>query len=207
MNPKLAAAFLLLSVALAAGCGAARPSKYYQLTMPSDLGAETPSDPYPVSLLLGTLMASHLYREDRIVYSSSSESMGAYEYHRWAEPPTEMIEEVLLRELRASGRYRGVNFLRSGARGDYVISGRLYDFKEVSGSPLSARVTFELTMRDNKTASTVWNHSYSHDEPVSGKDVPAVVAALNRNVQRGVNEFRSSLNEYFSAHPVNPSSQ
>jgi len=205
MNPRLTAAFLLLSVALAAGCGAARPSKYYQLTMPGDFAAESPSDPYPVNLLLGTLMASHLYREDHIIYSSSSESMGAYEYHRWAEPPTEMIEEVLLRELRASGRYRGVNFLRSGARGDYVISGRLYDFKEVSGSPLLARVTFELTMRDNKTASTVWNHYYSHDEPVSGKDVPAIVAALNRNVQRGVSEFRSSLNEYFSAHPVNPS--
>jgi ABC-type uncharacterized transport system auxiliary subunit len=207
MNPKLAAAFLLLSVALAAGCGAARPSKYYQLTMPSDLAADPPSDPYPVSLLLGALMASHLYREDHIVYSSGNESMGAYEYQRWAEPPTEMIEEVLLRQLRASGRYRGVNFLRTGARGDYVISGYLYDFKEVAGSPISARVAFELSMRDNKTASTVWNHYYSHDEPVGGKDVSAVVAALNRNVQRGVSEFRSSLNEYFSAHPVNPPSQ
>jgi ABC-type uncharacterized transport system auxiliary subunit len=207
MNPKLAAALLLLGTGLAAGCGAARPSKYYQLTMPSELAADPPSDPYPVSLLLGTLMASHLYREDHIVYSSGSESMGTYEYQRWAEPPTEMIEEVLLRELRTSGRYRGVNFVRSGARGDYVISGHLYDFKEVSGPSLSARVTLELTMRDNKTASSVWNHYYSHDEPVSGKDVSAIVAALNRNVQRGINEFRSSLNEYFSAHPVQPPSQ
>ncbi len=206
MNPKLVTAFLLLSVVLAAGCGAARPSKYYQLTIPNNLSADPPSDPYPVSLLLGSLMASHLYREDRIVYSSGGETMGAYEYQRWAEPPTEMIEEVFLRELRASGRYRGVNLLRSGARGDYVISGRLYDFKEVSGSPILARVSFELTMRD-KTASTVWNHYYSHDEPVDGKDVPAIVAALNRNVQRGVNEFRSSLNEYFSAHPVASSPQ
>src|SRR4029077_8390541 len=207
MKPKLAATFVLLSVALTAGCGAARPSKYYQLTIPNDLAADPPSDPYPVSLLLGTLMASHLYREDRIVYSSGNESMGAYEYHRWAEPPTEMIEEVLLRELRASGRYRAVNFLRSGALGDYVISGRLYDFKEVSGSPILARVTFELAMRDNKTSTSVWSHYYSHDEPVSGKDVPAVVAALNRNVLRGVSEFRSNLNEYFSTHPVNPAPQ
>lgn len=207
MNLKLAAAFLLLGVVLAAGCGATRPSKYYQLTMPNNLSADLPSDPYPVSLLLASLISSHLYREDRIVYSSGGESMGAYEYQRWAEPPTEMIQEVLLRELRASGRYRGVNSLRSGARGDYVISGRLYDFKEVSGPPLLARVSFELTMRDNKTASTVWNHSYSHDEPVDGKDVPAVVAALNRNTLRGVSEFRSSLNEYFSTHPVNPSPQ
>src|SRR5258708_39331087 len=77
MLPNLAAAFLLLSVALAAGCGAARPSKYYQLTVPNDLGTDAATDPYPVSLLLSPLMASHLYREDRIVYSSGGTSMGA----------------------------------------------------------------------------------------------------------------------------------
>jgi ABC-type uncharacterized transport system auxiliary subunit len=207
MIPKIAAGVLLLGVALTAGCGAARPSKYYQLTMPNDISVDPQSNPYPVSLLLSPLMASHLYREDRIVYGSSGEHMGTYEYQRWAEPPTEMIEEVLLRQLRASGHYRAVYLLRSNARGDYVIHGRLYDFKEISGSALSARVTLELEMRDSKTGVTVWNHYYSHDEPVSGKDVSAVVAALNRNVQRGLNEFRASLEQYFSAHPVSSSAQ
>lgn len=204
MIPKIAAGVLLLGVALTAGCGAARPSKYYQLTMPNDISVEPQSNPYPVILLLSPLMASHLYREDRIVYGSSGEHMGTYEYQRWAEPPTEMIEEVLLRQLRATGRYRAVYLLRSNARGDYVIRGRLFDFKEISGSALLARVTLELEMRDSKTGVTVWNHYYSHDEPVSGKDVSAVVAALNRNVQRGLNEFRASLEQYFSAHPVTP---
>jgi len=45
-------------------------------------------------------MTSHLYREDRIVYGNGAEQLGTYEYQRWAEPPTEMIQEVLLRELR-----------------------------------------------------------------------------------------------------------
>src|SRR5713101_9205388 len=147
-----------LTVGLLSGCGATRPSKYYQLTVPADPIAVEKPDAVPVTLLLGALMTSHLYREDRIVYGNGSEQLGAYEYQRWAEPPTEMIQEVLLRELRASGRYRSVNFVRSGARGDYVLSGHLYDFKEVSGPPILARVTFELAMRDIKTASTVWNH-------------------------------------------------
>src|SRR5260370_13011881 len=94
MLPNLAAAFLLLSVALAAGCGAARPSKYYQLTVPDNLGADPPADPYPVSLLLSPFMASHLYREDRIVYSSAGESMGAYHYSPSPQPPTELLDEV-----------------------------------------------------------------------------------------------------------------
>jgi len=183
------------------GCGGARPSKYYQLTIPGEHVAPPGADSISATILLGPLFASHLYREDRIVYSGSGEQMGTYEYHRWAEPPTEMIQEVLLRELRASSRYKAVYVERSSASGDFLIRGRLYDFKEVSGSAMLAKVTFELEMRDLKSASTVWTHYYTHDEPISGKDVPAVVAALDRNVQAAVKEMLASLDQYFAEHP------
>jgi ABC-type uncharacterized transport system auxiliary subunit len=186
---------------LIAGCGAARPAKYYQLTVPTDNAADPPADVYPVTLLMGPLMASHLYREDHIVYSSRGEDMGIYEYQRWVEPPAEMIQEVLFRALRSSGRYRSVHTQRSSIRGDYLLHGHLYDFKEITGSPMSARLSLELELRDTKTSNTVWTHVYNHDEPVKGKDVSAVVAALNRNVQRATNEFTASLAQYFSAHP------
>src|SRR6266478_2973556 len=100
----------LLCAALLAGCGAARPSKYYQLTVPGNDSADPPGDAFPVTIVMGPLMSSHLYREDRIVYSSN-------------------------------------------------------------------------------------------DEAVSGKDVSAVVAALDHNVHRATNEFTGSLAGYFSAHP------
>src|ERR1700686_343643 len=131
----------VLAAGLLTSCGAARPSKYYQLTIPGDSTPVPDRSPYPVTLLLGPLRASHLYREDHIVYSSSGEHMGTYEYQLWAEPPTEMMEEVLQRELRASGRYRAVDALRSNSRGDYILYGRLYDFKEISGATLLARLT------------------------------------------------------------------
>jgi ABC-type uncharacterized transport system auxiliary subunit len=198
---------LTLSVLAAAGCGAARPSKYYQLTIPAAAAPAADPAPYPVTLLLAPLSASHLYREDHIVYSSAGQNMGTYESQRWAEPPTEMIGEVLFRELRASGHYRTVNAAHSNARGDYVLHGRLYDFKEVSGSPLMGRVAFELELRDAKSGDTVWTHYYSQDEPVSGKDVPAVVAALDRNVQKGIGEARASLDQYFAAHPATAAAQ
>ena len=193
-----------LCAVLLAGCGAARPSKYYQLTVPSNDGADPPGDAFPVTIVMGPLLSSHLYREDHIVYSSNGEAMGTYEYQRWAEPPTEMIEEVLFRALRSSGRYRSVYALRSSIRGDYLLHGQLYDFKEVTASSMSARFALELELRDTKTGNTVWTHLYNHDEPVSGKDVSAVVAALNRNVHRATNEFTVSLAQYFSAHPPAP---
>jgi len=191
----------LLCAALLAGCGAARPSKYYQLTVPGDNGADPPGDAFPVTIVMGPLMSSHLYREDHIVYSSNGEAMGTYEYQRWAEPPTEMIQEILFRALRSSGRYRSVYAQRSSIRGDYLLHGQLYDFKEIAGSSMSARLAIELELRDTKTGITVWTHLYNHDEPISGKDVSAVVAALDHNVHSATNEFTASLAQYFSAHP------
>jgi ABC-type uncharacterized transport system auxiliary subunit len=197
----------VLMAALAAGflsgCGAARPSKYYQLTVPGDTATVAERSPYAVTLLLGPLRASHLYREDHIVYSSSGANMGTYEYQRWAEPPTEMLVDVLLRDLRASGRYRAVDVLRSNSHGDFILYGRLYDFKEISATPMMARVTIDLELRETKSGSTVWTHYYSHDEPVTGKDISAVVAALDRNAQRGMGEVKSSLDQYFSTRSLN----
>ncbi len=195
-------AALAVTAGWGSGCGATRPSRYYQLTVPPEAASVERADAVPVTLLLGALMTSHLYREDRIVFGNGPEQLGTYEYQRWAEPPTEMIEEVLLRELRRSGHYRAVHVRRSNVRGDFAIRGSLYDFKEVTGNPTAARVTLELEMRDLKSGATVWSHYYTHDEPASGKDVPAIVAALDQNVQRGVKEVVASLDEYFASHPV-----
>ena len=192
-----------LSAGLLAGCGAARPSKYYQLTVPGDVTPVADRTPYPVTLLLGPLRASHLYREDHIVFSSSGESMGTYQYQQWAEPPTEMLVDVLLRDLRASGKYRAVDALRSNSHGDFILYGRLYDFKEISASPVMARLTMDLQLRETKTGSTVWTHYYSHDEPVNEKDISAVVAAMDRNAQRGMGEIKASLDQYFSTRASN----
>lgn len=199
MKRKFIFPALMLGFGILNGCGAARPSKFYQLTLPNDKAAGADPAPFPVTLLLGPITTSHLYRDDHIVYTSNGEAMGTYEYHRWAEPPSEMISDVLLRELQESERYQHVYSLRSDSRGDYVLRGRLYDFREIAGNGLAARVAFDFELRDSKTGTTVWNRSYSHDEPVNGKDVSAVVAAMDRNVQNGLSEVLSGLDQYFSA--------
>ncbi len=198
MKRKFIFPALMLCLGILNGCGAARPSKFYQLTLPNDKASGTDPAPFPVTLLLGPITTSHLYRDDHIVYTSNDEAMGTYEYQRWAEPPSEMITDVLLRELQKSERYQHVYSLRSDARGDYILRGHLYDFREISGNGLAARVAFDFELRDSKTGTTVWNRSYSHDEPVNGKDVSAVVAAMDRNVQSGLSEVLEGLDKYFS---------
>jgi ABC-type uncharacterized transport system auxiliary subunit len=179
-----------------AGCGAAKPSKYYALDLPGVRPAS--GNTYPVALLVGRISAPHLYRDDRLVFRNSDTQIGTYEYHRWAEPPSEMLEAILLRMLRASGKYQTVQRLASNTRGDYIVRGRLHQFEEISGTPIQARVTFELELYDQKTGTTAWTHFYSQEEPVTGKSVPDVVQALNRNIQRGLTEATDSLDRFFA---------
>ena len=200
MATRAAIIMLAMAVGGLCGCGAVPQSKYYQLTAPGGASSAPVGNPLPVTLLVGPLKASHLYREDRLVYATDSEEMGTYQVHRWAEPPAEMLQQLLWRSLRASHRYSAVYPLTSGSRGDFLVQGNLYDFKELSGGTLAARVNIELELRETKTGSIVWTHSYSHDEPVGGKDVSAVVSALDQNARRWVTEAESSLNEYFAAH-------
>jgi ABC-type uncharacterized transport system auxiliary subunit len=201
MPGRITVSMLALAVVFAAGCGAARPSKYYQLTVPANSATAEHSSTLPITLLIGRITAPALYREDQIVYSSGRENMGTYEYQKWAEPPTEMIAEIMLRQFRGSGRYHGVYTLRSDIRGDFLLHGHLYDFKEIEGGSIIGRVTMELELRDIKTGTVVWTHFYTHDEPAGGKDIDSVVAALDKNIQQGITEFRASLDQYFAEHP------
>jgi ABC-type uncharacterized transport system auxiliary subunit len=191
--------FALVALALC-GCGAIPQSKYYELQAPHQTNSSAAADTFPVTILVGPLKASHLYREDRLVYATDSEQMGTYELQRWAAPPTEMLRDMLWRTLQSSHRYNGVHLLTSNSHGDFVLEGNLMDFKEISGANLTARLNLELELHELKTGAVVWTHECVHDEPVSAKEVSAVVAALDQNAQRCVTGAETSLSEYFSTH-------
>jgi ABC-type uncharacterized transport system auxiliary subunit len=112
-----------------------------------------------------------------------------------------MIQELLWRSLQTSGRYSAVNLLTSSSRGNFLLEGNLYDFKELSSSSLAARVNLQLELHDMKTGAIVWTRSCNRDEPVTGKGVPAVVATLDQDAQNCVSDAQAGLNEYFAAHP------
>jgi len=183
------------------GCPAPRPIKYYQLTYPG--AALTASDAIDATIMVLALEGSPLYLNNRIVYGFAGPEMGTYENERWAEPPVQIMQTALIRGLRASGRFRGVYTIRSDSNGRFVLGGYLYDFKEVDASSIVARLNYEVRLRDRKTSSTVWSHTYAHDEPVAEKTVSAVVSAMDKNVQRSVQEVQAGLEEYFRSHPVN----
>jgi ABC-type uncharacterized transport system auxiliary subunit len=193
-------ALVVLLAGLVAGCGASRPVKYYVL----DIGpapATSPAAQVPVTLLVSHITASHLYRDDRLVYGSGAVQLGTYEYERWAEPPAELMQDMVISSLRASGTYRSVSRISSNLRGDYIVRGHLYALDEVESQGLAARFSFQLELFDPKNGATLWSSAYTHDEPVNGKKVSDVVEALDRDVRAGLTQLTGELGQYFASHP------
>ncbi|HMD97409.1 MAG TPA: ABC-type transport auxiliary lipoprotein family protein [Terriglobia bacterium] len=187
---------------LAAGLGACgggpmHPMHFYSLTLPS--GLVPSATPFPVTLLVGHIQAPPMLRGDLILFRTGANEVDTYPYRRWAAPPAEMVDVRLLRMLRGSGKYQSVTDLGSSARGDYIVRGRLDGFEEVdSGAAIEGRVILEVELFDEKTDRTVWSQSYSHDEASKGRDVADVVAALDRNLQQGLETLTAGMDEYFA---------
>ena len=59
----------------------------------------------------------------------------------------------------------------------------------------------DFELRDVKTGDAVWQHYYTHDEPIGAKTVTDVVAALDKNVQMAANDVAYGMEQYFAAHP------
>jgi ABC-type uncharacterized transport system auxiliary subunit len=198
MRFSLALAALAL---LLAGCGHLQPVRYYEISYPAVGPAE--QKPLYGTLLVRAFATSHLYREDRIVYGSDSEQMGMYQNERWSEPPAEMLQNALVREMRSTGRFRIVTPLRSDSNGDFLLTGHLYDFKEVSGNGIIiARLSFDAELRDLKTGTTLWTCTYKDDEPSKGKDVASLAAAMDLNVQRSVQKVEAGVLDKLANYPA-----
>ena len=54
----------------------------------------------------------------------------------------------------------------------------------------------QFDLYDRKTGKVVWSHSYSQSEPVQGKEISAVVTALDVNLDRGLKEVAAGINQY-----------
>ena len=199
---KRLACLALLTACVIAGCVSARSPRYYRLNLaPASAQSNTPS--YPVSILVGRLSAPRILRDDRVIYGMSDVELGVDEYHRWTEAPTEMIEQLLVERLRRSGQYKSVQRISSTARGDYLLRGHLSSLNEIDDpAGIKARFNIQLELFDQKSGSVVWTDTYSHDEPVEKKSVTAVVEALQKNMNAGMEQLTASLAQYFASRPA-----
>jgi ABC-type uncharacterized transport system auxiliary subunit len=129
-------------------------------------------------------------RQGAIVYKTSPEQIGFYNYHRWAVDPREFVTNAVAENLRASGNFAQVKLYDGRSDIDYVLSGRLEKLEEVDyGGDVKVEVAISAQMTNISTGATVWTNAVSEVGTVGQRNVPAVVAEMNATMGRAIEKL------------------
>ncbi len=187
-------ALMLAIGAILTGCGGRlRYPSYYTLNLPAP-----PDPPAPEivrnSIAVREFQCPGYLRQGPIVYRSTPEKIGFYEYHRWAEDPRTVVTGVVIDHLRASGQYAMVSMYNGRSDHDYIFSGRLEKLEEVDYEPgVKVEVAMSAQITSVKTGATVWSNAVSETGRVSERNVPGVVSQMNRTMEVAIDKLLATI--------------
>jgi ABC-type uncharacterized transport system auxiliary subunit len=190
---KITTVLALVMLATLVGCGRMRYPAYYTLNLPAPPDPPAPEN-VRSSIAVREFQAPNYLRQGPIVYRTTPEEIGFYEYHRWAADPRQVVTGAVIDHLRASGQYSMVSAYNGRPDNEYIFSGRLEKLEEVdysAGVKVEIEMSAEIT--NVKTGATVWSNSVSEAEPVSKRTVPGVVSQLNQTMELAINKLLSTV--------------
>jgi ABC-type uncharacterized transport system auxiliary subunit len=200
MKKLTTALALMVTLFALAGCGRVRYPAYYTLNLPA------PPDPpaaenVRTSIAVREFQSPNYLRQGPIVYRTTPEEIGFYEYHRWAADPRTVVTNAVVDHLRAGGQFSMVSMYDGRPNNDYVFSGRLEKLEEVdSQEGVKVEVAISAQITQVATGATVWSNAVSEIRPVPQRNVGGVVSEMNRTVD-------SALNKLLSTVPAPPASE
>ena len=179
---------VLAGVIALAGCSLLGGKK----TPPTQYAPMAPSTAEPgwphvdAQLVLAPVQIARPYDSLRIAVRPTPQELQVYKDAAWAQRPSEMLANSLLRLLEDSGRLRGVGRAGSGVNGDFRLLLDVRRFESDYAGAATPKATLEVraTLLRNDAADVVATRTFVEAEPVNGTAVPQVVDAFDRALAR-----------------------
>lgn len=191
--------FILALLPALAGCGKVRYPAYYTLNLPP--APDPPAQENQTSIAVREFQSPGYLRQGPIVYRNTPEEIGFYEYHRWAADPRKIVTSAVIDDLRASGQFSMVSIYDGRRDIEYVFSGKLEKLEEVDyegGVRVEVGLSAQITRVSNGT--TVWSNNVFEVGKVSHRNVPGVVAQMNRTMELAINKLLSTIPAPLATH-------
>jgi uncharacterized lipoprotein YmbA len=183
-----------------AGCGSVRYPSTYVLNFPPPVVHAPASTGGLSPVAIREFQCPEYLCEGRIVYRSSAEEVGYYEYHRWAMNPRETITQYVTEGLRAQSLFKSVAVHEGVSDAAYVLSGNIERLDEVDqGRDVRVVCTISAQLQDSRTKSVVWRHTATETVPVETRDIRGVVSSLSSAARTAADQLVKSMTEELPA--------
>src|SRR5215469_15851727 len=193
MKKRSMAIGLMLALLFAlAGCAKVKYPAYYTLNLPP--APDPPAQEKQTSIAVREFQAPSYLRQGPIVYRSTPEEIGFYEYHRWAADPRKTVTSAVIEDLRANGQFSLVSTYDGRPGIEYVFSGKLEKLEEVDyEGGVNVEVALSAQITRVSTGATVWSNNVYELGRVSQRNVPGVVSQMNRTMEVAINKLLSTI--------------
>ena len=189
----------LMGALMLAGCGSVRYPKTYVLNLPPAVSQAAPAEGALEPVAVREFQCPEYLCEGRIVYRSTAEEVGFYEYHRWAMNPRQAITQYVLDGVRAQGLFKSVALHERGSQAAYVLSGNIERLEEVDqGHDVRAVCAISAELLDTRTRSVVWSQTASETVQVDKRDIRGVVSSLSSAARATADRLLKSMTEALS---------
>jgi cholesterol transport system auxiliary component len=172
-------AVLLVALIMLAGCFSSLPDKkYFQIPLEA---APTAAAPFASSLLVDRCDIDSLYDDFRIVYRVSPYEINYYSYKFWAEKPSKLIRDSIIRYMEGGRLFPRLYLEPTKDAVDWTLRCIVRRVEEVDGAEVwDARLDMKIEVVDSKSGAALAARSFDRQEPLSRKDVGELPAVLSR---------------------------
>jgi ABC-type uncharacterized transport system auxiliary subunit len=176
---------LLSSLIILAGCsGKMRYPSYYTLNLPAPPDPPATEDA-KATVAIREFSAPAYLRRGTIVFKTSPESVGFYQYQRWAVDPCDFVTDSMRDRFSATGLFAHVKRYDGRPDAEYLVTGRL---EKLEGG-VKVVVAISAQMIKVNTGATVWTKAVTKVGNVEKRDVSAVVSAMSDTMDGAMQEL------------------
>jgi ABC-type uncharacterized transport system auxiliary subunit len=185
---------LLLSLIIFAGCsGKMRYPTYYTLNLPAPPDPPAAEDA-KATVAIREFTAPAYLRRGAIVFKTSPESVGFYQYQRWAVDPCDFVTDSVRDRFSATGLFAHVKRYDGRPDAEYLVTGRLEKLEEIDyDGGVKVVVAISAQMIKVDTGATVWAKAVSKVGNVEKRDASAVVSAMSNTMDEAMQELLTPL--------------
>lgn len=129
------------------------------------------------------------YNNNNMIVRQDNYSLDSFNYNRWAVNPADMVGDILLRDLQASGFFRAAFSRYAVDEGSYVLQGGIEEFylRKDKGNNIAV-ISLAITLKDTKQREAgkriLFQKKYSREEALADQSPRGYCQAMSLGLQK-----------------------